>query len=281
MNFVIGARGRLGRSIVSFFSPGQVVALDRSVYAEWWRNGSADDVSLFFEEYAGSDATVYVSTGILDPGCPSEEHHKINFLLPKHIIEGVSRVGLRTVTFGTVMEKLIGENTANPYILSKTRLGNFVGEYSAVSNLPLHIRIHTLYGGGLPMPFMFLGQIFNAILTQTDFNMSPGNQLREYHHIDDEISALLRLVMAKAHGVIDLSHGSPVALKDMATYIFEKVNCLQLLKIGSLAEPQQENYGILFERNPILGDMMFRETLPAVVDYLQSCKIMQRKVKDD
>lgn len=278
MDFVLGANSRLGQAIVRSF-PNQVVALDRAIYANWWSEGAADAVSFYFERFGNigiKESIVYLTAGILDPSRPFEEHHNINYLLAKNIIEGANRVGLRTVTFGTIMEKVIGFDTNNPYILSKTRLSDFVTEFSITTSQapPLHIRLHTLYGVGLPSPFMFLGQLLNSLFFQRQFNMSSGAQLREYHHIDDVVKALARLVAVKMDAVFELNHGSPIALKDLAHYIFKEFNCLELLNIGASTSPAKENYTVFFERPAILSHLSFRETLPAIVNYLRTCKVI-------
>ena len=272
MNFVLGSRGRLGQAIVSSFASNQVVALDRSVYSDWWRADAVDHISQYFESQGTLNGNIYIAAGIIDPGLPADEHHRVNFLLARNVIEGAAIVGMRTITFGTVMENLIGDKTTNPYFLSKIKLGNFVSEFTTKSNLALHIRINTLYGGGLPDKFMFLGQLFYSIANRTIFNMSSGEQLREYHHIDDEISAISKLVEAELTGAVDLCHGAPVTLRKLALYVFEQFNCLELLKIGALSGPPNDNYGILFERPALLKELMFRETLPSIVEYLRLCK---------
>jgi nucleoside-diphosphate-sugar epimerase len=272
MNFVLGSRGRLGGAIVSSFESSQVTALDRSVYSDWWHDGAADHVSRFFESRADSKGVVYLAAGLIDPKAPVDEHHRVNFLLARNVIEGAANVGLRTVTFGTVMETVIGDKPTNPYFSSKTKLGHFVSDFSVKSNLALHIRMHTLYGGGLPDGFMFLGQLLNSITSHTRFNMSPGAQLREYHHIDDEIAAIAKLVEAELSGTVELSHGEPVKLRDLATYVFEQLKCPELLNIGALSEPANDNYTRVFERTPLLRDFAFRDTLPAIVEYLRLCK---------
>ena len=276
MNFVVGAKGRLGRVIVNTPSF-QAIALNRPVYANWWRTGSADAVSRFFERYSNEEQearVIYVCAGILDPSLAMDEHHQINFLLAKHIVEGASKLGWRVLTFGTIMEKVIGLDTSNPYILTKTKLSEFIREYSIKTRNtpPLHIRLHTLYGAGLPSPFMFLGQVLDAIAKQISFEMSSGNQLREYHHINDELKAISTLVAAKINGIIELNHGNPLTLKEIATYLFKEFNCLELLKIGSASTPLKENYDLVFERPPLLSQLTFRETLPGLVNYLHLCK---------
>ncbi|WKJ92017.1 NAD-dependent epimerase/dehydratase family protein [Methylomonas montana] len=270
MIFVLGSHGRLGRAIAGSALSNQTNNLHRSIYAEWWRDGSADAIARFFEKSANTKSIIYNAAGIIDPKLNYEDHELINFKLAKNIVVGATKLGLKVVTFGTVMEKVVGDKTTNPYYLSKTKLGHFVEEFCSNSNLALHIRIHTLFGGDRPSSFMFLGQILHAIESQTEFKMTPGMQLREYHHIDDEVAAIYRLVDSGLSGAIELSHGQPVTLRELATYIFESYRCANLLKIGALPEPVNDNYGLLFERTVELTDMVFRDTLPNVIQYLRS-----------
>lgn len=271
MNIVLGARGRLGHAIASSLPTNRITAPARSVYAEWWRDGSADGVSCYLENLVEREGAVYVAAGLIDPSRPDVEHHQVNYLLARNVIEGATKLGFRVVTFGTAMEEVVSEKTTNPYLASKIRLGHFVDDFSAKSDLVLHIRIHTLFGGGLPDSFMFLGQIFHSLMSRSEFKMSPGTQLREYHHLDDEVVAIKKLLEFGARGSVTLTHGAPVTLRDMATYIFEAFKCPELLRVGALPGPADDNYGVLFERPRALDGMTFRETLPALVDHLRAC----------
>ena len=273
MIFILGARGRLGHAIHASQDPASVEAPEHVVYSGWWRDGGADEAARFFEhKRADESSVVYVASGIIDPGRPLEEHERVNFSLAKNVVEGATKTGARVITFGTVMEKVVDDKGLNPYFSSKTKLGRFVEEFGAAAPLALHIRLHTLFGGRAPDPFMFLGQILQAIDKGSEFRMTPGMQLREYHHIDDEVAAIFRLANSRVSGAIELSHGMPVKLKNLATYIFAAQDRLDLLKIGTLPEPVNDNYGFLFERSPSLEGLDFRDTLPAVVDYLVQIK---------
>jgi nucleoside-diphosphate-sugar epimerase len=271
LNFILGARGRLGQAIVSSLPSDSITALPRSDYSEWWHNGAADLVSRFLEERKSSLGTIYVAAGLIDPSLSSDEHQRVNYYLARNVIMGASKLGFKVVTFGTVMETVVGSGSANSYFASKIDLGNFVENFSIKSNLVLHIRVHTLFGGGLPDRFMFLGQILHSLLSHSEFKMSPGTQLREYHHIDDEVIAIEKLLESGATGAIALSHNEPIALKDIAKYIFNAFNCSKLLSIGALSGPANDNYKVVFERPHPLDNMSFRETLPALVDYLRTC----------
>lgn len=272
MNIVLGSRGRLGRAIAESLPEGCVAVPTRAVYAEWCRDGAADLVSRFFEAWAQRDGgTVYVAAGLIDPRRSSDEHLRVNYLLARNVIEGATKLGFRVVTFGTVMEAVVSDTSVNPYFDSKIRLSNFVSDYSAKSGLALHVRIHTLFGGGLPEPFMFLGQMLTSLVSHSEFKMSTGEQLREYHHVDDDVVSIGRLLESGASGTICLSHGEPVTLKAMASYIFDAFQCPELLRVGAFSRPANDNYSVLFDRPASLEGVMFRDTLPAVADYLRAC----------
>lgn len=269
MIFIIGGKGRLGQAIMASYPKNEVTLLDRSIYQDWWHDNSSEKIVTFFSQWSNSNSIIFVTAGLLDPELSIEKLLRVNYLLPMHIIEGAAKIGLRVLTFGTVMEKFFANK--NPYIYSKALLGNYISTSSAAEGTALHLRLHTLYGGtGLPSPFMFLGQIYLALKSQIVFKMTSGNQLREYHHIDDDVQAIPPLVDAKTNGIIDLNHGKPINLKDMASYIFQSFHCENLLHINALPEPKEENYGEVLQRPEALKNFKFRETLPSIVTYLRT-----------
>jgi nucleoside-diphosphate-sugar epimerase len=268
MNCIIGARGRLGQALCAALSSQQVLVPARQVYEHWWR---ADGVAAAagYLSLLPAGAIVYVAAGMIDPAQPAEAHQRVNVLLPAHVIEAASSLGLRVVTFGSVMETIADTGTANSYIASKARLGALVAQRAAAGANVLHVRIHTLYGGGAPDPFMFLGQMLAALVARRPFRMSPGGQLREYHHVDDDALAILVLAHAELTGTLALSHAHPLSLKALATRVFEAFGCSDLLEVGALPAPPADNFGTAFERPATLCAVEFREALGGVVDYLR------------
>ncbi|AHM71364.2 NAD(P)-dependent oxidoreductase [Yersinia hibernica] len=270
---MIGSRGRLGNAICNSYLPENITKLDRAIYEKWGNSSYKEDISRYFEDKYTPDSIIFIASGVLDPKLPQEAHIDVNYLLPKNIIEATSHLGLKVVTFGTIMEELV--STKNAYVNSKSILGNFI------STLPdmnaLHIRIHTLYGVGLPSNFMFLGQLYNSLKNKLVFEMSPGNQLREYHHIDDDVAAIHVLINNNVRGVFNLSHGQPVQLKSIASYIFKELNVEELLSIGAYPEPKDDNYGIISQRPIELNGVDFRDTLPSILSYLKKC-LLNRKL---
>jgi len=267
MIYLIGGRGRLGQAILSSRRGLETTSLDRVVYEDWWRPDAAGAIAHFFEA-APAGSAVLVTAGLLDPALSAVDHHRVNVELPMRVIEGACKAGLRVVTFGTVMERLTRH--PNAYVASKAELGAFVADRAAAGDAVLHLQIHTLYGGGPPAPFMFLGQLCQALRDGLPFEMSPGRQLREYHHVDDEVAALHALLEAGVTGVMPLSHGAPITLADLALEVFKAVGRPDLLRIGARPEPPDDNYATVLPRPKLLEHIDFRPASQGVAAYVQA-----------
>jgi nucleoside-diphosphate-sugar epimerase len=133
----------------------------------------------------------------------------------------------------------------------------------------VHAQVHTLYGGGAPSPHMFVGQIAHALRQDVPFEMSPGRQLREYHHVDDEVAAVHALLATDLAGVVTISHGAPCTLRDLAVHVFAAFGRHELLRVGARPEPPDDNYATVLQRPTWLACVDFRPALPGVATYLQ------------
>lgn len=267
MIFLVGGSGRLGMAIARQRARAAVTLLPRTLYAHWGEPGAQRDIAAYFAPWANAGAVIYITAGLLDPGLPPEEHARVNVALPLNIVAGASPLGIKVRTFGTVMETLV--TSQNPYVRSKAELGREMA-VAAASGLPVaHLRIHTLYGGGAPATFMFLGQIASALRTHQPFRMTQGRQLREYHHVDDDAAALILLEHAGLHGVVDLSHGAPLRLRDLAESVFTAFGARALLELGALPEPADDNFGAVLARPAPLLHARFRDACSGVADDLR------------
>jgi nucleoside-diphosphate-sugar epimerase len=266
---IIGARGRLGQAIACEYANDELCLLQRSLYEDWSMPDSHCQVARYFEQNAHSGDVVFVASGLLDPKLPNQDLFSVNYHLPKNVIDGASKAGLKVVTFGTIMETLL--ESKNPYIQSKTALSEYIGSVASAEKPIIHMRIHTLYGIEQPSPFMFLGQMLSAIDDDRLFKMTSGHQLREYHHLLDEAAAIRQIECSTQFGVINLSHGKPQSLRHIAEGVFSALGKSELLQIGGLSEPPEENYAIIMQPAPQLASTVFRESLPAVIEYMKNC----------
>lgn len=266
---VIGARGRLGQAIAHEYADNELRSLQRSIYEDWSRPARHEQVARYFSRNAHAGDVIFIASGLLDPKLPSDTLRDVNYHLPKNVIDGAAKVGLKVVTFGTVMESLL--ESKNPYIQSKAALAEYVDSVAADDKPVIHVRIHTLYGLGQPSPFMFLGQMLSAIQGNQPFKMTSGRQLREYHHLRDEAKAIRQIESSTRRGLINLSHGKPLSLRIIAENVFESLGKSDLLQVGALAEPPEEIYATTLQPVPQLESTTFRESLPAIIEYMRDC----------
>jgi len=271
--YLIGARGRLGKAIANEYAGSEFFSLDRSIYEDWSRTGAVDLVSRYFEQCSNDKAIIFVASGLLDPRLSQEGLFRVNYLLAKNVIDGATKLGMKVITFGTVMEGRL--QSKNPYIQSKVKLGDYVRAVAREAKPVIHIQLHTLYGRGQPSPFMFLGQMLTAIQTNQPFKMTSGRQLREYHHLRDEAMAVRQVANLASPGVLDLSHGKPLSLKTIAQSVFQNLGKKDLLQLGALPEPPEENYETVLKPTQIAQKITFRDSLPAITQYMQKCYFRQ------
>ena len=268
MIYIVGGSGALGSSNSSLYEENEVKILNRKTYCDWVNRTSVRSIESYFKNDNDKSSIVFVASGLLNPSLPFEELVKINHELPKNIIKGVSNLGIRVVTFGSIMEGL--SDCFNPYIRSKKLLGQHILDSPEQTVHVTHFRLHTLYGKGKPKDFMFLGQIYEALRNKNVMRMSSGRQLREYHHVNDDLKAIKIALDANVSGLFDVNHGKPVFLSDLADHIFKHFGCEDLLKTGAISDNENDNYSEVCKRPKLLEEQQFRETFHGVICYLET-----------
>ena len=268
--FILGSTGRLGSEIYrTYFSRG-IISIPRKVYRTWTDPHNVNAIKEYFKKLINkNNAVLFIASGLLDPSKTQLELNRVNYLLPKNIIEATQGLNIRIITFGTIMEKY---RVTNSYIDSKKKFLDYIDKLNYPAKRLTHIRLHTLYGIGKPSEFMFLGGIYHALKNNLPFPMTSGEQLREYHHILDEVNAIDFLVQEENDAkVINLSHGDPVRLCDLAMNIFHCFQKEHLLKVGEFENLENEVFKI--ERNRealLLPNIQFRDSFSAINIYLKS-----------
>lgn len=214
------------------------------------------------------------ANGVTDPGLPQDEIFFSNVEFPQRVIEATLRQGdFRYLTLGTVLEHFPEACAHNPYLRSKLELGHWIAEAAArpgAAGRLLHLRLHTLYGGP-PKPHMFLGQIAKALEENSLFRMSHGDQLREYHHVDDIARALVAILGREwCFGpLLEIHSGQPVRLVDLARGIFRAFGKEDLLRVGETPEALGENRDRVFPRSEAWLLPAFREPILGVIEFLR------------
>jgi len=174
--------------------------------------------------------------------------------LPRHyaFIKNLVVHGLSDVTVaGTCMEYgmcegCLSENlpTApdNAYALAKDTLRKFLTELRRTTPFSLKWpRLFYLYGPG-QNPRSLLAQLDHALDThQSVFNMSQGEQERDYLPVEIAAEKLARIACQRAvEGVINCCSGKPVTVKDLVTQHLAKKNRTIELNLGYYPYPDFE-----------------------------------------
>lgn len=267
--FILGSTGQIGNELSNFFYDVKTIKIPQNIYRNWSNPERVSEISKYFtNNNIEQDSMIFISCGILDPKSSKMDLMNANFHIPHNIIKALREIRPKIITFGSIFEKF-AENQ-NLYISSKHRLSSFIeSQVSSGSNL-LHLRLHTIFGIQKPKPFMFLGQILDSLNQNTFFKMTSGLQLREYHHVTDEVKAIARIASSASLGITEINHGQPLTLKEIAENIFKNVGKSELLKIGGLQDNTHENYFQKLPKSEFASDIVFRDSIPALTEYIKN-----------
>ena len=119
---------------------------------------------------------------------------------------------------------------------------------------------------------MFLGGIFEALITNNEFRMSEGNQLREYHHVEDLVNAVITLETAGVTGEVTISSEAPITLAELASSIFQYFDSNDLLKVGAWETSSNEVRNVELKRLPVLAECTFRDPIEVIGPLLWNLK---------
>ena len=275
MILIVGANSNLAKSIASVTSE-EVLTFSRNEYQDWHDDSASGKIRDFFCKEENRISKVFVTAGITDPTIDARKIKEVNLDLPLQIARVASDLGIRTITFGTVAETFSG--LPNQYVASKVALSNEMSRNGYFDTLAHHFRLHTLFGGSTIKKHMFLGQIIESILDNKEFCMSAGNQIREYHHVDDVAKIINDIDLNGSIGNFHISHGKPHRLVDVALSVFSKYGDLSKLRVGKLEIDQAENFESRFIPWPSSAEYSVRSSLEEIGKYVESQIEKGRKV---
>lgn len=145
--------------------------------------------------------------------------------------------GINNMSFN---ESMI-EYPISPYGFSKlcgTKLAQF---FNKSFNLPIVILRPTIAYGPFQANDMFIPSLINSLIAGRDFEMTEGNQLRDFIYISDLVEAILKVSEnKKCNGeIFNIGYGESLKLKNVASMIASNLNKKHLLKLGSI--PYRKN----------------------------------------
>lgn len=253
---LIGEGSRLSSSILN--QNRKAILLPREFYSTWQQDDQIEELISNFKE-----GTIVINKAILDPKYEKEKIYHWNYYLPRFIIEMVIKHQSKCciLTIGSIHEH---SGIENNYLNSKRELSNYIASLN--DSRFKHVRLHTLYGEGMPISNMFLGQIFEALYFNKPFLMSYGMQYRQYHDYFHVAKHILSLIAnwQNTRQFIDLNGVEWLRLKDIAKGIFEAFDKSHLLKIGKLSSVEEE---IVVRPSLEAETFEFPKAIPGIVSY--------------
>lgn len=240
--------------------------IDKSVYGNW-ENENCTLISKISSASEKNNSKYLINAvGIISKNYSNDFIKYWNYLFPKHLYQICQDLNLTLVTLGSIHETIPEMCVNNPYLESKNALVQFLAENNFRNSV--HFQFHTWYGGRNINDEMFLGQIINALKNKTVFNMSDGKQIREYHHISDDATCVIRKLEKEIKGSYGISHGERLSLEEIARKIFTHFGYETLLHLNSSISPKYEirNESDL---NLDISDGRFRPTLEGIIDYVK------------
>ena len=269
MILVIGSRGIVSTAVQNHFANQAIQVVESNIVKNWIRDSSEKELQDFISSLPTKPSKILNCAGITDPKLPEKLLMEVNFELPKKLLTISEKEEIDLITFGSVMEKNQDFCSVNPYLKSKKEYFDLFKSSVSMDSSHLHLQLHTLYGGMKLHRHMFLGQMFEAIQNRLDFKMTEGTQLREYHHVVDDIQALSEVIKTNRGGIVEISHQEKLTLRSIAEHVFSEFGIPDRLKVGDLPNPSIEQYDLCLSDESQRQVEGFRPSLFGITQHLR------------
>lgn len=212
MNVIItGSTGFVGRHLVTklIFEKCQILELTRSIdvstqlYGDNTKKFLIDDdqeaLVKTIEEFK-PDIIIHLASFLTS----SDDYNSLNKLLDSNIsffcrlLDAIKNVDLKLfVNTGTFAEYFKGDNDFDPaylYAATKTASRSFLDYYSKVYNFKQTTVVpYTIYGGNDTQK-KIIDIIYDSIKSKTPIDLSPGEQVLDFIHVDDVTDFYILLI---------------------------------------------------------------------------------------
>ncbi len=179
-----------------------------------------------------------------------EETNQVNFTGTRNLLFALQNTEYQHFIFTSTSE-VYGSNVtpfvetqvpdaASPYSLTKVFAENFINTFSKTYDKGFTIlRLFNFFGRNMS-PKFFIPQMINTLRKHEKFEMTEGEQKRDFLYLDDVISAMIFAARQPAtNEIYNVCSGEAVSLKELVLEIKEKLNSQSEIIFGAL--PYREN----------------------------------------
>lgn len=133
------------------------------------------------------------------------------------------------------------EKPIDAYSFSKACISHMALLFYSLYHLPVTVLRPTIAYGPGQKDDMFLSSLISSLLNDRSFNMTPGEQTRDFVYIDDLVEAILSVPLhPESRGeIINIGNGVPIRILDVARLVESITEKRNLLMIG--VEPYRKN----------------------------------------
>jgi len=198
-----------------------------------------------------------------------ETIQKINHLGTFNLLEALKEIPYQNFIFTSTSE-IYGSNKApfhegqipdpaSPYSLTKVYSENLLNTYSKTYNKNFTImRLFNFFGKNMPTQF-FIPQLIESLKTKESFDMTKGEQIRDFLYVEDVISALLLAAKKQENKrqTYNVCSGEGVTLKQLVKTIGEVLESNCVINFGALPYRENEIWNMVGDNSKIKKELNF------------------------
>ena len=155
--------------------------------------------------------------------------------------------------------ELQNPNPASLYSLSKAFSEMAIRTFSENYDKNFTIlRLFNFFGEDMPESF-FIPQLINSLKYKPTFNMTQGEQLRDFLYIDDVVTAMLLTAVnhAAKKKIYNVCSGQSITLKEIAEYIYDLLKSKCQINFGAIPYRKNEVWNMVGDNTKIKNELGF------------------------
>jgi UDP-glucose 4-epimerase len=194
----------------------------------------------------------------------------VNYYGTLNLLKALQNIGYSNFIFTSTSE-VYGNNPApftenqlpdpcSPYSLSKIYAEQVIKTFSVLAEKNFTIlRLFNFFGKNMPMGF-FIPQLLHSLQHNIPFDMTGGEQIRDFLFVDDVISAML--LAATNHNslneVFNVCSGNGISLKKLALDVKNRFGNDSPINIGKLQYQLNEIWNMVGDYSKIKKSLGFK-----------------------
>lgn len=120
-------------------------------------------------------------------------------------------------------------------------------------------RLFFMYGPHAPAE-KFPRVIIESLLRGQEVKTSSGEQIRDFLHVEDVATALVKLLSSQIEGVINVASGEPARIKDIIALIANQIGREELICLGD-GIPESEPKSLLADTRRLNNELDWRPSI--------------------